>query len=104
MWRHLPGPWPVKALLTLALLVIAVALLFLYVFPWAEQVLPFLQVTVEDDSALGPVPVGVGRLVSARERRCGRSARGRRANAPVARTPLRAGVPRRAGGCSGRSH
>lgn len=32
----------------LAMLVIAVSALILYVFPWAEQALPFLQVTVEE--------------------------------------------------------
>lgn len=48
IWRHLPGPWPIKTLLTLALLVSFVAVCVLYVFPWAEQALPFLEVTVEE--------------------------------------------------------
>jgi hypothetical protein len=48
IWRTLPGPWPVKAVLALALAVGAVALLVTYAFPWAEQALPFLQVTVEE--------------------------------------------------------
>lgn len=53
IWRHLPGPWPFKALLMLALLVIFVSVLFLYVFPWAEHFFPFLRVTVEDEGAAG---------------------------------------------------
>lgn len=48
IWRQLPGPWPLKGLLTVALLVIVVSTLVLYVFPWAEQALPFLHVTVEE--------------------------------------------------------
>jgi hypothetical protein len=48
IWRHLPGPWPFKTVLMLAMLVIAVSALILYVFPWAEQALPFLHVTVEE--------------------------------------------------------
>lgn len=47
IWRRLPGPWPVKALLALALFVGVVAVLMLWVFPWAEDALPFLDVTVE---------------------------------------------------------
>jgi hypothetical protein len=53
IWRHLPGPWPVKSVLCLALLVIVVSALFLYVFPWAEQFFPFLNVTVEEPNSLG---------------------------------------------------
>jgi len=48
VWRHLPGPWPVKGLLAGALLTLVIALLLLYVFPWAEEVVPFLRVTVEE--------------------------------------------------------
>ena len=47
IWRHLPGPLPVR-LAIVAVLVAAVAvLLFTVVFPWAEQSLPFLKVTVD---------------------------------------------------------
>jgi hypothetical protein len=46
IWRHLPGPWPLR-LATSAVLVFAlVAVLFTTVFPWAEHSLPFLHVTV----------------------------------------------------------
>lgn len=47
LWRHLPGPWPLRLLLALGLLVAVVALLFLVVFPWAEHALPFTDVTVD---------------------------------------------------------
>lgn len=48
IWRTLPGPTPVKALLAAALVVIVVAALVLYVFPWAIDAIPFLDVTVEE--------------------------------------------------------
>jgi hypothetical protein len=47
IWRTLPGPWPVKAALAVLLAAAVVAALMLWVFPWAEQALPFLDVTVE---------------------------------------------------------
>jgi hypothetical protein len=47
IWRALPGPTPVRALIALLLALAVVAVLFLWVFPWAEQHLPFLNVTVE---------------------------------------------------------
>jgi hypothetical protein len=46
LWRHLPGPAPVRASLCLVLAVAVVALLFLVVFPWVEPRLPINQVTV----------------------------------------------------------
>ena len=48
IWRHLPGPAPVRAVLALVLLAATVLLLFTAVFPWAEHTLPFLQVTVDE--------------------------------------------------------
>lgn len=47
IWRHLPGPRPVRTLLALTLVAAVVLLLFTTVFPWAESSLPFLQVTVD---------------------------------------------------------
>ena len=47
VWRHLPGPWPMRVLLVLVLVVAVVLGLFTTVFPWAEQSLPFLKVTVD---------------------------------------------------------
>jgi hypothetical protein len=47
IWRHLPGPWPVRAVLSLVLAALVVLLLFTVVFPWAEHALPFVDVTVD---------------------------------------------------------
>lgn len=47
LWRHLPGPTLVRALIALTLAVAVVAVLFLYVFPWLEPNLPFTDVTVD---------------------------------------------------------
>lgn len=47
IWRHLPGPFPLRLLLALALVAVVVLVLFTTVFPWAEQSLPFLDVTVD---------------------------------------------------------
>ncbi len=47
IWRTLPGPWPVKTVLAVVLFAAVVAVLVFLVFPWAEQALPFLNVTVE---------------------------------------------------------
>lgn len=47
LWNHLPGPTPVRALIALALLLGVVAVLFLWVFPWLEPILPFTGVTVD---------------------------------------------------------
>jgi hypothetical protein len=48
VWRHLPGPWPVRTLVAVALVAAIVVLLFTMVFPWAEDSLPFLKVTVDN--------------------------------------------------------
>jgi hypothetical protein len=53
MWQRLPGPTPVRALISVALILIVVAVLFLWVFPWAEQHLPFLNVTVDQGTGTG---------------------------------------------------
>ncbi|MBC7306172.1 MAG: hypothetical protein H5T80_04420 [Dietzia sp.] len=46
LWRSLPGPRPVKALIALALLVALFLLLMEVVFPWVSQQLPHNDVTV----------------------------------------------------------
>jgi hypothetical protein len=46
IWRHLPGPAPVKAVCALVLVAGVVALLMLVVFPWLEPLLPFTDVSV----------------------------------------------------------
>jgi hypothetical protein len=48
IWRHLPGPWPLRLTTAVALAAIVVVVLFTAVFPWAEHTLPFLQVTVNE--------------------------------------------------------
>ncbi|MGH3788494.1 MAG: hypothetical protein ACRDRG_18545 [Pseudonocardiaceae bacterium] len=45
IWRHLPGPFPVRLLQALLLTAGVVALLLLVVFPWVEPRLPFNAVT-----------------------------------------------------------
>ncbi|MER5639580.1 hypothetical protein ABT095_21805 [Kitasatospora sp. NPDC002227] len=52
IWRHLPGNFLVRTILALLLLAGAVYVLFQYVFPWVEPLLPFGDVTV-DQSGTG---------------------------------------------------
>ncbi|MFE3765445.1 hypothetical protein ACFXPI_27210 [Streptomyces sp. NPDC059104] len=47
LWRRLPGPFPVRALTAAAAGAAVVIVLFRYVFPWAEPLLPFGDVTVD---------------------------------------------------------
>jgi hypothetical protein len=47
IWRHLPGPTPLRLLAAAVLVAGIVLLLFSTVFPWAEDSLPFLKVTVD---------------------------------------------------------
>lgn len=58
IWRHLPGNTIVRAMISLVLVLGAVFLLFQYVFPWAEPMLPFNDVTV--DGAAGAASGGAG--------------------------------------------
>ena len=48
-WRVLPGPAWVRALIVLALIAGSVYLLFEYVFPWLEPLLPLNEVTIGDE-------------------------------------------------------
>ncbi|MBO8187210.1 hypothetical protein [Streptomyces spirodelae] len=57
IWRHLPGNVYVRALISVVLVVGVVFLLFQYVFPWAEPLLPFNDVTV-DGAAGSAGPAG----------------------------------------------
>lgn len=47
LWRILPGPTAVKALLAALIFLAVVLVLFVWVFPWLEPRLPFQDVTVE---------------------------------------------------------
>ncbi|MCW2621694.1 MAG: hypothetical protein JWL64_1296 [Frankiales bacterium] len=46
-WRHLPGPFPLRLLLSALVLAVIVLLLFFWIFPAIEPHLPFGNVTVE---------------------------------------------------------
>lgn len=48
LWRILPGPVPVKALLALVLAAAVVAVLFVWVFPAVAPLMPFNDGTVGD--------------------------------------------------------
>ncbi|MTE19974.1 hypothetical protein F0L17_12770 [Streptomyces sp. TRM43335] len=48
IWRHLPGNTLVRALLSLVLAMVVVFVLFQYVFPWAEPLLPFGDGTLDE--------------------------------------------------------
>ncbi len=61
IWKHLPGPAPVKALLALALFVAVVLVLFQWVFPWLEPRLPFNQVTVDQGAGAAGLVLPFGR-------------------------------------------
>ena len=52
IWRMLPGPWIVKALIALVLIAAAVFVLMQYVFPIIAPYMPFNDATV-DEGALG---------------------------------------------------
>ena len=55
LWRRLPGGIPGKLAGCLVLLVGVLALLFYIVFPWAEEHLPFNNVTI-DHAPASPAP------------------------------------------------
>ena len=54
LWRHLPGPWPVRLVELLALALGVVALLFYVVFPAADPHLPETGVSLEWERWLSP--------------------------------------------------
>jgi hypothetical protein len=43
IWRHLPGPLPVRLLQAVLMFLAVVALLFFVIFPWLEPYLPIDQ-------------------------------------------------------------
>jgi hypothetical protein len=45
IWRHLPGPVPVRIALAALLVIGVIALLFFVVFPLVDPLLPFNNVT-----------------------------------------------------------
>lgn len=46
IWRHLPGPRPVKALVAILLVAAVFLLLMEVVFPWVSAVMPYTDVAV----------------------------------------------------------
>ena len=54
IWRTLPGGLPGQLVGSLLLFAAVVLLLFTVVFPAAEPLLPFNDVTVDSESAPGP--------------------------------------------------
>jgi hypothetical protein len=46
VWRHLPGPWPVRVLIAIVLVAAIAVALFLWGFPWIEQTFGLNDVTV----------------------------------------------------------
>ena len=55
IWRHLPGPWPVRLLAALVLVLAVVAVLFVWVFPHLAPLMPFNDGTV-DGASTGAAP------------------------------------------------
>lgn len=58
LWRHLPGPTPVKVVEALLLFAAVVAVLFVWVFPVVVPMLPFNDPTIDTSSpgaVLAPV-------------------------------------------------
>jgi hypothetical protein len=58
IWAHLPGNAAVKSLCALALIAGFGALLWFVVFPWAEPLLPFGDVTVDGTDTVDGSPTG----------------------------------------------
>lgn len=46
LWRALPGPWPMKLALVIALLVGVFFLLMEVVYPWVSSMMPYNDVAV----------------------------------------------------------
>jgi hypothetical protein len=61
LWRQLPGPTGVRVVLAAVLLAAAVAILFLWVFPWAVELLPGTEVSVEPADATAQAGGGAAR-------------------------------------------
>lgn len=47
IWRHLPGPWPVRLAISLIVAAAIVWALFIWVFPWVEETFNINDITVE---------------------------------------------------------
>jgi hypothetical protein len=58
IWNRLPGNALVRAFLSLVLFIAVVAVLFKWIFPWAEPLLPFGDVTVDNGGTNSVQPAG----------------------------------------------
>jgi hypothetical protein len=65
LWRLLPGPWQVKTLLSLILVVGVVAVCFLWLFPAVAPLMPFNDNTIQTGSQT-PGPTTPGPTTSTR--------------------------------------
>jgi len=62
LWRALPGPWPVKLVQLVVLVLAVVAVCFLWVFPAVAPHMPFNGNTVDDrGSVSSSAPLGAPR-------------------------------------------
>ncbi len=59
IWRTLPGGTPGKLLGSLVLLTAVVLILFVYVFPAVEPLVPFNDVTVDTEQSPSSAPATV---------------------------------------------
>ena len=73
IWNRLPGNALVRVFLSLVLFVAVVAALFTWIFPWAEPLLPFGDVTVNNGGTTGVQPVGTSATPSGTARSPGTS-------------------------------
>lgn len=55
LWRHLPGPWPVKLVAMLLLAAAVVLVCFQWVFPWVADRLPWNDAELR--VLMGAVPI-----------------------------------------------
>jgi hypothetical protein len=46
IWRHVPGPLAVRLVIVTAALALVIVVLFAWVFPWIEPMMPFSGNTV----------------------------------------------------------
>jgi hypothetical protein len=58
IWRRLPGNVWVKIAISLVLVLAIVYALFNWIFPWAEPMLPFSDVTVDQGNTTDVQPSG----------------------------------------------
>lgn len=67
LWRALPGPVALKALLALALLAAAVVVCFEWLFPLVASWLPYSETTVDTDTGAASALPQLLSLISHRE-------------------------------------